>query len=497
MKTRLTLLIIPALILSACSTTYYSSVPYDDVYYQGQTTARNHQATDPEYSEVEVYEGQYDQQYPEEEYQEEQEYVENPDYYNDFDFYYNYLFSSRLRRFHRPYYSFGYYNNYYTNMYWYEMNPYMWGSSIYLNTNWMMPYEYAGWSGNFFGSLAWGFGGFNMGWPYYGSGWPYYGGYGGWPHYGYGFYGYNYYSPFYNYHGYYYNSRDSYSHYYQHRPNRGRNYNRPNRASNTFGDMYESRVYASRKDRTNQGDNRPNTRDTKSFTNKSSLSVGTPNTGRNRSNMELTNGSSGGTFSRPYSRLNNANGSTNVQEKVVNSSKTYTKPQSTRNSTTIRTNSRNNPNNKTVRSYNNATLKYSKPNTYKSPNSRSSSSSRQYGTPQKYTNPGTRSSTPSSSRSSNNVIKSLKRVITSPSRSSKSYSSPSRSSGNPISISRSSSGDRSISTPSRSSSKSYSSPSRSSSRSYSSPSRSSSSVSRSSGTTRSSSSSSSSRGKRK
>ena len=46
-------------------------------------------------------------------------------YYEDED--YDYYYSSRVRRFHRPYRGFGYYDPCYTNSYWYEPDPFFWG----------------------------------------------------------------------------------------------------------------------------------------------------------------------------------------------------------------------------------------------------------------------------------------------------------------------------------------------------------------------------------
>lgn len=467
-------------------------MPYDDVYYSSQTQVADNQINNDGYSEVDVYEGEYEPEYADQE-QEEYEY---PDYFHDFDAYYNYLFSARLRRFHRPYYSYGYYNNYFTNMYWYELNPYMWGTSIYLNSSWMMPYEYGGWSGNFYAGLSMGFGGYGMGWPYYNYGWPY--GFNYHNYYGIGFNHYASYHGYGYYRDYYYNSHDRYSQYYRHRPNRGRNYNRPNGELSTFGEMYEKRYYASRENRNSDNNPTRGNRDSKSFTNKS-LSVGTPSNGRNRSNTTIANGASGGAFTgTPSNRLNNSSSNSSLQRNVGNqNAKSFSKPQDSRKTSQLNSSRRNLQNTKTVKTYKKPILKYSKPNAAKSTNNRNSNL-RQYGTQQKFTNPSSRTSTPSSSRTRiNNTTKSLKRVITSPSRSSKSYTSPSRSNGKPVSVSRSSS-KKSFSTPIRSSSrKSFSTPSRSSSRSVSSSSRSSSSVSRSSSSTTKSSSGSSSRGKRK
>ena len=43
--------------------------------------------------------------------------------------------TSRLRRFHGPHFGFSYYNNYYTNSFWYSHNPYNCGVSIYYGYN--------------------------------------------------------------------------------------------------------------------------------------------------------------------------------------------------------------------------------------------------------------------------------------------------------------------------------------------------------------------------
>jgi hypothetical protein len=57
----------------------------------------------------------------------------------DYDDYYDYSYSSRIRRFHRPYNGFGYYDPIYTNVYYYDYDPFFWGNSIYLGYNWWAP----------------------------------------------------------------------------------------------------------------------------------------------------------------------------------------------------------------------------------------------------------------------------------------------------------------------------------------------------------------------
>jgi hypothetical protein len=177
----------------------------------------------------------------------------NP-YYKDkefkYDDYYDYEYATRVKRFNNNINGLSYYDNYYTNSYWYNQNPYNYGVSVYNGYSWWGPsynsYSYNP-SINFYNNWGWGcnpgygYGGYN---PYmagymqgynngfnngyfgnpYGYGNPYgfgssfgfgygYGNYG----YGYGNYGYGY--P-YSYGGYgynngwgYYNSYDNNSSY--------------------------------------------------------------------------------------------------------------------------------------------------------------------------------------------------------------------------------------------------------------------------------------------
>ena len=53
--------------------------------------------------------------------------------------YYDYAYTARIRRFDNPVIGIGYYDDYYTNMYWYTYNPNYWGVSIYLGYNWWYP----------------------------------------------------------------------------------------------------------------------------------------------------------------------------------------------------------------------------------------------------------------------------------------------------------------------------------------------------------------------
>ena len=67
----------------------------------------------------------------------------NYNYYLDnnvADNYYDYSFSSRIRRFHRPMYYSNYYGGLYTDYYWYNNDPFYCGTSIYYGYNWNSPY---------------------------------------------------------------------------------------------------------------------------------------------------------------------------------------------------------------------------------------------------------------------------------------------------------------------------------------------------------------------
>lgn len=64
-------------------------------------------------------------------------YYQDPSYNQDD--YYDYQYASRVRRFNDPVNGLGYYDNYYTNSYWYNQNPACYGTSIYSSYNYLMP----------------------------------------------------------------------------------------------------------------------------------------------------------------------------------------------------------------------------------------------------------------------------------------------------------------------------------------------------------------------
>lgn len=156
-------------------------------------------------------------------------YVTNNYYYDDED-YYDYAYSARIRRFYHPY-GWSYYDPFYTNLYWYDSNPFSWGVSLYCTYNWWNPRPVigCGWGGGF--GLGYGYGpgiynpywntgwGWNNGWGW-NSGWGWNGGY--WNGYNQGYWN-GYYAGLYNgtFNPYYFNSFDNHSYYYG--PRGGRN----------------------------------------------------------------------------------------------------------------------------------------------------------------------------------------------------------------------------------------------------------------------------------
>ncbi len=154
---------------------------YDDIYYNAddrvydQNNANNSVINVPESEYGSNGNARYSDGNPS-----ETEVIETEDgttivnnYYNgdnydfDTDDYYDYAYSSRIRRFHRPIATYSYYDPFYTNMYWYNYDPFFYGSSIYLSYNFWRPRPWrfnAGWgwnSWNAYNNFSWGY---NFGW---------------------------------------------------------------------------------------------------------------------------------------------------------------------------------------------------------------------------------------------------------------------------------------------------------------------------------------------
>ena len=278
------------LLMAGCSSTYRATGGHDDVYYtpqvvrggsdqqsprtEGRTAEvvdeyvevteireRDRQATTHGESAAFHYagqEGEQDADTLEYYYDEDGNMVIiNNYYYGD---YYDFSYASRIRRFHRPYVSFGYYDPFYTNMYWYTHNPHFYGMSIYMgfaptpfyfggyytswhhrhfwrHYHWHRPWW--GWGpSSFWAGYHWGYmAGFHSGFWH-----PYYYGYG----FGYGYWG----SPHWGgYPYYYYNSFEG-STAYHYGPRGatgstvGRTDGRPSQASGrtSFAETFEERT---------------------------------------------------------------------------------------------------------------------------------------------------------------------------------------------------------------------------------------------------------------
>ncbi len=241
MKTTFSLIISCMLFLSSCSTsrtTSQTSSPQDDVYYSSkdkstkQVVQETYQNTQKDTRPAPVVdENQYsgsgdrksdDTPVDENSYTNSQTNAndtQNQDSYssggstyitnNYYDDSYDYNYSSRIRRFHSHCYNWSYYDDYYTNMYWYDYNPYSWGTSIYIGYHWWGP-------------------------SFYYSSTPFYYGYYGYSNYGYNSYSSGYWNGYqqgwynsnYDNHSqpYYYNSRDNNSVYVAPRGGTGSNH---------------------------------------------------------------------------------------------------------------------------------------------------------------------------------------------------------------------------------------------------------------------------------
>ncbi|MEZ4913099.1 MAG: hypothetical protein R2798_03480 [Chitinophagales bacterium] len=99
-----------AIILMGTDTAF---AQWDDVYYT------------PDYSTTETYTDASGDTY-----------VTNNNYYYDEDDDYEYYYSSRIRRFHRSYAGFSYWNPCYVDYYWYDYDPFYWGTTIYFTPVW-------------------------------------------------------------------------------------------------------------------------------------------------------------------------------------------------------------------------------------------------------------------------------------------------------------------------------------------------------------------------
>ncbi len=221
MKTILSLSVLaPVLLLSACNSTRQASSVNDDVYFSPRnapqevyTPSQNKTSTQPSQSNpANTGNGPGNSNRSESQY----DYAENNARTGsdngrtfDMDDYYDYSYAARIRRFNTTYATgLGYYDPYYTNIYYYDYNPISFGTSVYTTYGFWNPgfttMVYSrpfGWGLGFRQRMFWDpFGGWNSAWygydpfwswnnpwnwssPYYScwnSPWYWYNGWGAW-----------------------------------------------------------------------------------------------------------------------------------------------------------------------------------------------------------------------------------------------------------------------------------------------------------------------------
>ncbi len=301
MRTFLLITGLASLIFTACTSTYQAAVPFDDVYYSSKdqittaqpapkvpaaatpaspsTSAKAQEKVNSKDENTEYSGGQYIPQ--DNQPSEPAETYTNPDgntninnyYYDEYDpdNYYDYAYSSRLRRFHNHYCCNNYWDDYYTNRYWYTYNPWDWGISIYWGYNWLWPswgFYYNFWDPWYYSSWGWGY-------PYYGWGGNY------WNSYYYGYWDGYWYGSW----DYFYNSYDNNTYYGPRTPRSSHSGGKEiTRAS--FGEQYENAIAVERsrvKPTTSIS-----TRDTKNVENTQITRQATPENSGNASTSVVT-----------------------------------------------------------------------------------------------------------------------------------------------------------------------------------------------------------------
>ena len=133
MKTTTFLSVLFAIFLSSCTTVYYTQ-SYEDANYLTQDEFAD-------YDDYATDDTKYEDNEVAGDTTEDGTIVNN--YYGDYyeaDDYYDFSYSARIRRFHRPVWSMGYYGGLYTDYYWYSYNPYHCGMSIYYGYNYYDPF---------------------------------------------------------------------------------------------------------------------------------------------------------------------------------------------------------------------------------------------------------------------------------------------------------------------------------------------------------------------
>lgn len=156
-----------------------ASAQFDDIYFNPEEDEDYFAVSRNTYS------------YNDYEYEEEDGYDQNDRYYDDYDdydTYYDFYYTSRIRRFHRPYYGFGFFANPYVDLFYYDpfyFDPFRPTVSIYLSTfsynpwnpwnQWNYnPYFNTGFGNNFFFNNYYGYNPYYNYYPYHNFGPPSY-----------------------------------------------------------------------------------------------------------------------------------------------------------------------------------------------------------------------------------------------------------------------------------------------------------------------------------
>jgi len=250
MKNYIALVAVSLIFITGC-TTQYQARNYDDVYYSSKNKPleirtvvepQQVQPAEPQAANAETAQGYAEPANSDTANYSAGEgdtYINNNFYSDD---YYDYAYAARLRRFHNPYCFNSYYSDYYTNMYWYDYDPFNWGTSIYLGYNFWYPSYYYYPSYYRHGWYDWYYP--NYGWydPY-----PWYGGSGFYSGYNLGYWNGFYDGYWFGYHDNYYNSFDHNSSYYGPRNGGGSSGSLGrNNHYRTFGERYEAGLASSR-----------------------------------------------------------------------------------------------------------------------------------------------------------------------------------------------------------------------------------------------------------
>ena len=155
MKNLVIISAIASLLFSACKTTQLSTYS-DDVYSNPADDKRlaKLEAEQRAKKDLETKQKQEDERLAKKAKDDSNPLYQDPNYNQDD--YYDYQYASRVRRFNQPINGAGYYDNYYTNQYYYNQNASCYGSSIYSTYGYMPSNQFYNYSNGL--SMSFGYG---------------------------------------------------------------------------------------------------------------------------------------------------------------------------------------------------------------------------------------------------------------------------------------------------------------------------------------------------